>query len=59
MPIEIRELVIRAHIEEADTAGQSNNASNRHGSISFTEKEAIITACVEQVIKIMEDKKER
>jgi hypothetical protein len=58
MPIEIRELVIRAHIEEADAAKDSAGDS-RLGSISFAEKEAIIATCVEQVMKILEDKKER
>lgn len=58
MPIEIRELIIRARIEETDAANQSRN-SNGEGQMSFAEKEAIIASCVEQVMKMIEDKKER
>ncbi len=58
MPIEIRELVIRAYIEEADAA-KDLASDSRLGSISFAETDAIIRTCVEQVMKILEDKKER
>ncbi len=60
MPIEIRELIIRASINEADTVKPSST-DNRggRGSIFSSEKEAIIAVCVEQVMKILEDKKER
>ncbi len=58
MPIEIRELVIRARVEEADTASHSRNGS-RSSQTTFADKEAIIAACVEQVLQILADKQER
>ena len=50
---------IGANVEEANAAAVSNNNQSRNGLISSAEKEAIIAACIEQVIKILEDKKER
>lgn len=60
MPIEIRELIIRARVDEAKTASQSGSGQNRRGStLSSADREAIIAACVEQVLKILDDKRER
>lgn len=59
MPIEIRELIIRANVEEANSIQGLNNSSRGGSSISFSEKEAIIAACIEQVMKMLEEKKER
>ncbi|WP_170069450.1 DUF5908 family protein [Spirosoma pollinicola] len=58
MPIEIRELVIKARVEEAENASHTRNGS-RNRQASFADKEAIIAACVEQVLQIMADKQER
>ncbi|GAA4400446.1 hypothetical protein GCM10023187_13650 [Nibrella viscosa] len=60
MPIEIRELVIRARVEETETAGQAGTESSRRGNtLTLADREAIIAACVEQVMQMLEDKKER
>ncbi len=48
MPVEIRELVIRATIAE-NTASVSDAAG----------KEEIIAECIEQVIQILKEKEER
>lgn len=58
MPIEIRELVIRARVEEADAVSQSQNGGRSRQS-TLVDKEAIIAACVEQVLQILADKQER
>lgn len=58
MPIEIRELIIRARVEEISAASPSRNGS-RSNQTSMTEREAIVAACVEQVLKILADKQER
>lgn len=58
MPIEIRELIIRASIEETESNTDSNSSSQRRQT-SFADKEALVAACVEQVMQILEDKKER
>jgi hypothetical protein len=54
MPVEIKELIIRANIVD----NISNVSQSQVEDISG-EKEAIIAACVAQVLKILERKKER
>lgn len=55
MPIEIRELVIRATITEHSDISESESAST---SDSVNEKR-IISVCVEQVLKVLDRLKER
>jgi Family of unknown function (DUF5908) len=55
MPLEIRELVIKTSIEGGGKAGQANNAGATNGG----GQEAIVAACVEQVLAILKDKAER
>jgi hypothetical protein len=57
MPIEIRELVIKARVDEVNLS--TNGSQNKNGGISDSEKEAIIAACLEQVFKALEEKNER
>ena len=58
MPIEIRELLIKARVDEAETASHTRSGGRSNQS-SLPGKEAIIAACVEQVLQIMADKQER
>lgn len=57
MPLEIKELHIKGVIgnESPGTGGSNNTAAMG----SEEQQEAIIAACVEKVLKILEDKKER
>ena len=59
MPIEIRELNIKAYIDEsaapAMSAAQAGLADNNVAEAT----EKIIAACVEQVLQILKDKEER
>jgi hypothetical protein len=50
MPIEIRELVIRATVR--DEAGSAGNARG-------DEREALVAVCIEQVMEILREEKER
>ncbi|QJW89133.1 hypothetical protein HNV11_06875 [Spirosoma taeanense] len=59
MPIEIRELVIRARVDETETASQTDSGNRRGGTLTRADREAIIAACVEQVMQMLEDKQER
>ncbi len=52
MPLEIRELVIRATIGDGD-----NSAGGKGGS--GKDNAAIVAACVEQVLAILKEKAER
>lgn len=55
MPIEIRELIIRATITGG--AGTTEESSQEDGDT--TDEKEIIAECVEQVLKIIERQKER
>lgn len=55
MPIEIRELVIKATVnQDQNAAAQSSTANNENGS-----KEAELRDAVEEMLRILENKKER
>ena len=53
MPVEIKELIIRA------TIVNNNSSSNLPSVENSSEKSEIIAACVAQVLKILERKKAR
>lgn len=55
MPVEIRELIIRATITERPDISESESTS---ASDSVNEKR-IISSCVEQVLKVLDRLKER
>lgn len=58
MPIEIRELVIKATIgEESTNTGNTGNGSGGGGEVA--NQDAIVKACVERVLEIMKQKQER
>ena len=57
MPIEIRELLIKVTVnqpEQADTAANSVT-----GQAGDADKDAIIAQCVEETLRIIEQKEER
>lgn len=54
MPIEIRELLIKATVNES---GRGKESSGRGGSNS--DKEDIVAECVEQVMEILRQREER
>jgi len=54
MPVEIKELIIRANIVDSN---DTNHQSAIEGNSD--QKQEIIAACVAQVLKILERKKER
>jgi hypothetical protein len=55
MPVEIRELVIRAVVKNEQNSSQ-NTETELHQS---QDKQAIIEECVKQVLKILKRKQER
>ena len=55
MPVEIRELQIKVLVQ-SDSQSESNPSAS---SVSPTNVDAIVAECVEQVVKIINDKKER
>jgi Family of unknown function (DUF5908) len=63
MPIEIRELVIRATVEEEPQAGGGKpSASATSGSspgANATERAKLIAECVDQVMEVLREQRER
>jgi hypothetical protein len=57
MPVIIRELIIRATV--TDSQGKEENTASSAPPINNEEKEALVSACVQQVLEILEKKKER
>ncbi|MDJ0515644.1 MAG: DUF5908 family protein [Trichodesmium sp. MO_231.B1] len=53
MPVEIKELIIRANIVDSNETNSESQVENTG------EKQEIIAACVAQVLKILERKQER
>jgi hypothetical protein len=56
MPIEIRELVIRATITEDNTSASAGQSGDTNGS---TPNQELINLCVEKVIEILKEKNGR
>ena len=62
MPIEIKELHIKVNVtppEPPNGAGSTAASPGGSGGLSAKVKQEIIAECVEQVMKILENKKER
>ncbi|NEP04324.1 MAG: hypothetical protein F6K25_04700 [Okeania sp. SIO2G4] len=53
MPVEIKELIIRANIVDSSETNSESQLDNTE------QKQEIIAACVAQVLKILERKQER
>ncbi|WP_366918568.1 DUF5908 family protein [Acaryochloris sp. IP29b_bin.148] len=53
MPVEIRELIIRTTVVNPGSGKSSSKSATSNGD------EALIAACVEQVLKILDCKRER
>jgi hypothetical protein len=52
MPVEIRELIIRAVVDARQTPAASDSAT-------APDREALIQACVEETLRVLRRKKER
>jgi hypothetical protein len=58
MPVEIRELVIKVTVNQP-SQGQQQAASPLTGAKADDDKEAIISQCVDEILGIIDNKKER
>jgi hypothetical protein len=64
MPVEIRELVIRATVDPGDAAGGCAPAPARGGpeqadASGARSPDDLLQACIREVLRILEEKKER
>jgi hypothetical protein len=57
MPVEIRELIIKATLEQGGAAAAGSAGAGTGGNQSPTQ--AIINVCVEKVLEILKEKNER
>lgn len=58
MPVEIRELVIKVTVNQPSQGQQPAAAPSTSGKAD-DDKEAIISQCVDEILGIIENKKER
>jgi hypothetical protein len=58
MPIEIRELLIRVTVNQPEQASAETNPVTGQAS-DDKDKDAIITQCVEETLRIIHDEEER
>lgn len=63
MPIEVRELVIKARVEDlpnnAGNNGEGRPATGSRPALTERELQAIVEMCTEAVLKIMDRQKQR
>ena len=59
MPIEIRELQIRVNVNERNTQRAESSDRTTQEREREAGDDALVAECIEQVMKIIEDKKER
>jgi hypothetical protein len=58
MPLEIRELVIRATVS-SNSSQFDENESGGEGRLSEADQSAIIAACIDQILSILQSRTER
>lgn len=56
MPLEILEMVVKASVNETNAAGGSGGGAGGQGE---AKKDELIAECVERVLEILDEKKER
>lgn len=59
MPIEVRELHIKAVVQDADCNTSNNQNNNTSSAPSDNSTNSIVEQCVEQVLNILKEKRER
>jgi hypothetical protein len=59
MPIEIRELVIKATVDQAQGQNTNSNAPGKGTSSNSSAGEDLIKDCVDKVLAILKEKNER
>ncbi len=61
MPVEIRELVIRATVSPSNASNtpRPHTSKSHQGPLSIGGNDALIQACVSQVMQLLEKQKER
>jgi Family of unknown function (DUF5908) len=58
MPIEVRELIIKANVQSQATGSEITHGDAKDNN-SVTSREEIIQACIERILNILKEKYER
>lgn len=58
MPVEIMELIVRAHVQDP-ASGSSSSGSDESNSDAAAQKQTLVEECVEQVLEILRRRNER
>jgi hypothetical protein len=59
MPIEIRELVIKATVDQSQGSGSGTGATGKGSQSNSAAGEDLIKECVDKVLAILKEKNER
>ena len=59
MPLEIKELHIKVTVNQPSQGQQPAAGAGASGANADDDKEAIITQCVDEILQIIDNKKER
>lgn len=57
MPVTVRELIVRATV--VDTSDKQNSQEGNASSLKEEERDQIIADCVDQVLQLLKNQKER
>ena len=59
MPIEIRELIIKATVSSGNGSGGGTGTGSALGSNNVPANEELVNMCVEKILRILKEKNER
>lgn len=59
MPLEVRELVIKATVDNGNSGSQNSGFANDSGSANSAQTEDLVNLVVEKVLEIIKEKSER
>ena len=59
MPLEIRELVIKATLDAEAGKSQKNSGGQHSGANNTDAQQVIVNLCVQKVLEILKEKQER
>jgi hypothetical protein len=57
MPVTVRELIVRATV--VDTSNKDNQTGENSANMNEKERDQIISDCVDQVLQLLKNQKER
>ena len=59
MPVQLNELVVRATVENSSSSIQKQGGEKANGAAGGSGSEALVAECVEEVLRILNEKHKR